>query len=404
MRNVLVSVYSASLIASVAQGQVLITAQRAFDGRGQTLQNVGIVVEGSRITHVGTPPANFSGRRIELGDVTVLPGLIDVHSHIVWYVNSKGRLHTNEDGDSPAVQALAWAANASATLRAGVTTVQSPGSPEDAELRSALNRGVIGPRLLTSLGSLNERSSPEELRTRIRDFKARGADVIKLFASKSIRDGGGATMTQEQLAAACDEGHKQGLRVLVHAHAADAVRLAVLAGCDQIEHGVFVTDEVLRLMAERGTYFSPQCGLVFRNYLNNKRYFEGIGNYNAEGFAAMERAIPLAADAIRRASVIPGLKIVWGTDAVAGAHGNNVDDLICRVQEGLQKPGAALMSATSVAAASLGMASQIGALAAGMEADIIAVRGNPVMNISALKDVVFVMKGGTVVRFDGASR
>lgn len=404
MRNVLVSVYSASLIASVAQGQVLITAQRAFDGRGQTLQNVGIVVEGSRITHVGTPPANFSGRRIELGDVTLLPGLIDVHSHIVWYVNSKGRLHTNEDGDSPAVQALAWAANASATLRSGVTTVQSPGSPEDAELRSALNRGVIGPRLLTSLGSLNERSSPEELRTRIRDFKARGADVIKLFASKSIRDGGGATMTQEQLAAACDEGHKQGLRVLVHAHAADAVRLAVLAGCDQIEHGVFVTDEVLRLMAERGTYFSPQCGLVFRNYLNNKRYFEGIGNYNAEGFAAMERAIPLAADAIRRASVIPGLKIVWGTDAVAGAHGNNVDDLICRVQEGLQKPGAALMSATSVAAASLGMASQIGALAAGMEADVIAVRGNPVMNIAALKDVVFVMKGGTVVRFDGASR
>jgi imidazolonepropionase-like amidohydrolase len=256
--------------------------------------------------------------------------------------------------------------------------------------------------MLTSLGSLNERNTPEELRTRIRDFKARGADVIKIFASKSIRDGGGATMTQEQLTAACDEAHKQGLRVLVHAHAADAVRLAVLAGCDQIEHGVFVTDEVLRLMAERGTYFSPQCGLVFRNYLDNKRYFDGIGNYNAEGFAAMERAIPLAVDAVRRASRTPRLKMVWGTDAVAGAHGNNVDDLICRVNQAGQPAGDAIVSATSRAAESLGLSSRIGALATGMDADIIAVRGNPLSDISALKNVVFVMKGGTVVRYDGA--
>lgn len=404
MRNLLASAFMSSLLAGAADAQVLITAQRAFDGRGQTLQNVGIVVEGSRITHVGSPPANFSGRRIELGDVTLLPGLIDVHSHIVWYVNSKERLHTSDDGDSPAVQALAWAANAATTLRSGVTTVQSPGSPEDADLRAALSRGVVGPRLLTSLGSLNERSSAEELRTRIRDFKARGADVIKLFASKSIRDGGGATMTQEQLTAACDEGHKQGLRVLVHAHAADAVRLAVLAGCDQIEHGVFVTDEVLRLMAERGTYFSPQCGLVFRNYLDNKRYFDGIGNYNAEGFAAMERAIPLAVDAVRRAARTPRLKMVWGTDAVAGAHGKNVDDLICRVNDAGQPAGDAIVSATSRAAESLGMSSRIGALGSGMEADIIAVRGNPLSDIAALKNVVFVMKGGTVVRYDGAGR
>jgi imidazolonepropionase-like amidohydrolase len=96
--------------------------------------------------------------------------------------------------------------------------------------------------------------------------------------------------------------------------------------------------------------------------------------------------------------------MVWGTDAVAGAHGNNVDDLICRVREGGQKPGGALMSATSVAAASLGMGARIGALAPGLEADIIAVRGNPVINIDALKDVVFVMKGGSVVRFDGAGQ
>jgi imidazolonepropionase-like amidohydrolase len=405
MRRIVVALALGAALSSVGESQTLVTARRVFDGRGQMLQNAGVVVDGTRITHVGAVPSNFRGRRYDLGDVTLLPGLIDVHSHIVWYLNSKQRLHTSDDGDSPAVQALAWAGNAMATLRAGVTTVQSPGSREDGDLRDAIARGsVVGPRVLTSLGSFNERSSADELRIRIREVKARGADVIKLFASKSIRDGGGATMTQEQLNAACDEGHKQGLRVLVHAHAADAVKAAVLAGCDQVEHGVFVTDEVLELMAQRGTYYSPQCGLVFRNYLDNKRYFEGIGNYNAEGFAAMEKAIPLAVDAVRRAARTPRLKLVWGTDAVAGSHGNNVDDLICRVNEAGQPATDALISATSRAAESLGLSSQIGALAPGLEADIIAVRGNPLSDITALRRVMFVMKGAMVVRHDGSTR
>lgn len=385
-----------------SDAQILITANRLFDGQRLLGPNTAIVVDSGRITQVGPAPRVFRGQRYDLGDVTLLPGLVDVHAHIVWYLNSKERLHTNDDGDSPAVQALAWAGNAMATLRSGVTTVQSPGSPEDADLRDAITRGrVVGPRILTSLGSFNERSSPDELRTRIREMKARGADLVKLFASKSIREGGGATMTPEQLNAACDEAHKQGLRVLVHAHAADAVKAAVLAGCDQVEHGVFVTNDVLELMAQRGTYFSPQCGLVFRNYLGNKRYFEGIGNYNAEGFAAMEKAIPLAVDVIKRASRTPRLKLVWGTDAVAGAHGHNIDDLICRVNEGGQPAADALVSATSRAAESLGLAKQIGAVAPGLEADIIAVRGNPLSDIAALKRVSFVMKGGTVVRHDG---
>jgi len=402
MQRLLWSAALGIVLPAAASAQILITANRLFDGRGQLRQNAAIVVDSGRITQVGPVPRVFRGRRYDLGDVTLLPGLVDVHAHIIWYLNSKERLHTNDDGDSPAVQALAWAGNAMATLRGGVTTVQSPGSPEDLELRDAIARGrVVGPSILTSLGSFNERSSPDELRNRIREMKTRGADLVKLFASKSIRDGGGATMTQEQLNAACDEGHKQGLRVLVHAHAADAVKAAVLAGCDQIEHGVFVTDEVLELMALRGTYFSPQCGLVFRNYLGNKRYFEGIGNYNAEGFAAMERAIPLAIDVIKRASRTPRLKLIWGTDAVAGAHGQNVDDLICRVNEGGQPAPDALVSATSRAAESLGLGGQIGAVAPGFEADIIAVRGNPLTDITAIKRVSFVMKGGIVVRHDG---
>jgi imidazolonepropionase-like amidohydrolase len=236
----------------------------------------------------------------------------------------------------------------------------------------------------------------------VRQRKAEGADFIKIFASQSIRDGGAPTLSQEQLNAICGEAKAQGLRTLVHAHSAESMKEATLAGCTQIEHGVFATDEVLRLMAERGTYFDPQCGLVFRNYLENRAKYEGIGNYNEAGFAAMERAIPLAVAAFKRARTIPGLKIVWGTDAVAGAHGRNVEDLVCRVQDGGQPPMDAIISATSLGAQALGLGDQIGTIAPGFQADIIAVDGDPTKDITALRRVVFVMKGGRVYRWDGA--
>jgi imidazolonepropionase-like amidohydrolase len=393
---------AAPLLAASAQEPVAVTARRVFDGTGKIHLDAYVVVQQGRITSVGPRPTGFSGRVYDLGDATVMPGLIDVHSHVVWYVNSKGRLHTSDDGDTPTMSALAAAANAYATLLSGVTTLQSPGSPEDKELRDAIARSALpGPRILTSLGSLNERSgNADELRQRVRDFKQRGADVIKIFASRSIRDGGGQTMTDEQLRAACGEAKAIGLRALVHAHAAEAMKAAVLAGCDQIEHGIFATDEVLRLMAERGTYWSPQCGLVFRNYLNNKPYFEGIGNYNAEGFAAMERAMPLGIAAIKRGLAVPNLKIVFGTDAVAGAHGKNVDDLICRVNEVGQPAMAALVAATSLAAQSMGLADSLGTLAGGKVADLIGVPGDPTADITAMRRVMFVMQGGRVYRND----
>jgi len=358
------------------------------------------VVEGNRITSVGARPSNFSGRTVDLGDATLMPGLIDVHDHVWWHFNAQGRYHTGNDGETPVQGMLAAAGNAYATLMSGVTTIQSPGSAEDADLRDAIARGVVpGPRLLTSLGSLSERSgTPDQIRQRVRDFKARGANLIKLFASQSIRDGGGPTMTLEQLQAACGEAHAQGLRVLVHAHAAAAMALAVDAGCDQIEHGVFATPEVLTRMAQRGTYYSPQCGLVFRNYLDNRAKYEGIGNYNAEGFASMERALPLAVEAIRKALATPGLKVVFGTDAVAGAHGRNVEDLVCRVNEAGQSAGDAIVSATSLAAQSMGMADSLGTLKGGMLADLMAVRGDPARDITVLRNVIFVMKDGRVYR------
>ena len=387
-----------SVLSAQQPEAIAISARRVIDGAGRQVDNAAVVVQGNRITSVGPLPASFSGRRIDLGDATIMPGLIDVHSHVAWYFNAQGRYHTSADGETPSQGAIAAAGNAYETLMSGVTTLQSPGSPEDKDLRDAIARGAIpGPRILTSLGSISG-GTPDSIRKRVRDFKARGADLIKIFASRSIREGGGPTMTAEQLSAACGESHALGLRAMVHAHAAEAMMLAVEAGCDQIEHGVFVTPEVLSRMVAKGTYFSPQCGLVFRNYLENRAKYEGIGNYNAEGFASMERAVPLATEAVRKAATTPGVKLVFGTDAVAGAHGRNVDDLICRVNEAGQKPMDAIMSATSVAAQSMKLGDSIGTLKPGMLADVIAVRGNPLTDFTALKRVVFVMRDGRVYR------
>lgn len=372
-------------------------AARLLDGRGGVTMDATVTARGGRITAVarGRPR---DGATYELGALTLLPGLIDVHSHLIWYINSRGRLHTDGDGDGPAEQALHWAGNAYRTLMAGVTTVQSPGSPEDSLLRAAIAAGVLpGPRVLTSLEPLTaDDGDAGALRDTVRRRKAQGADFIKIFASASIRDGGAPTMTQAQLDAACGEAKALGLRTLVHAHSVESMERAVRAGCTQIEHGVFATPDVLRLMAEHGTWFDPQCGLVFRNYLDHEAWFEGIGNYNAVGFAAMERAIPLAQAVVRQASATPGLRIVFGTDAVAGAHGHNAAELVCRVRHGGVRPMDAVISATSLAAQSMGLADSLGAVAPGLAADLIAVDGDPSRDITALERVRLVVKGGIV--------
>ncbi len=385
---------------------VVLRAARVLDGTGGRQQNVDVVVVGGDIAAVRPARGPLPAGGVDLGPLTLLPGLIDTHVHLSWYVNAHGRLHTPDDGDPADVQALAGAANAWATLRAGFTTVQSVGEPENRALRDAIARGAIpGPRVLTSLGSLNERTgggSPDSLRAAVRRFKADGADLIKIFASKSIREGGTATMSDAQLAAACGEARASGLRALVHAHSAEAVTRAARAGCTQVEHGVFADDAARRLMADRGTYFDPQCGLVFRNYLDNRPVFDGIGNYNAAGFAAMERALPLAERGIRDAVATPGLQLVFGTDAVAGAHGRNAEELVCRVRRGGEPAMDAVVSATSRAARSLGLGDRIGQVRPGFAADLVATAGDPSETIEAAERVAFVMKDGRVVRRDPA--
>jgi imidazolonepropionase-like amidohydrolase len=336
----------------------------------------------------------------DLRGLTVLPGWIDAHVHITWHFGKDGKnAGTEGTTQEDAYQA---ASNAWVTLMAGFTTVQSVGSPTDIALRDAIAKGILpGPRILTAVepleGQGEKTGTPDEIRAYVRKQKEAGADLIKIFASTSIRQGGMMTLSQEQLNAACDEAKKQGLRTLVHAYKG-AVRAATLAGCTEIEHGTMATDDDLKLMAEKGTYLDPQCGLVIENYLLNKEKYLGTPGYTEEGFAAMEKVLALNHDLVRRAVKIPGLKIVFGTDAVAGAHGRNAEEFIDRVRDGEADPMAAMVSANSLGAEALGMAGQIGSIAPGLQADIIALDGDPLKDITVVRRVVFVMRGGIVYK------
>jgi imidazolonepropionase-like amidohydrolase len=193
------------------------------------------------------------------------------------------------------------------------------------------------------------------------------------------------------------------MRTMVYAHSPESIKASVNAGCLQIEHGVFATDEVLKLMADKGVYFDPNVGVVLQNYLKNRDKYNGIGNYNDEGFAYMEKGLGLNKTMIQKAVATPKLMMVLGTDAVAGAHGHNADEIVERVRQGGQKPMDAIISATSMAAKSMRMDKTIGTLAAGYEADIVGLDGDPLTDITAVTRVAFVMKGGKVYKFSAGT-
>ncbi len=382
--------------SAIAQPMVLKTSA-LIDGKGHVLHNQEIVIENNRIARIGAAKEKPT---IDLTGLTVMPGWIDTHVHLGWYFNKEGRYDPGgrNSTTTPQQAALYAAANAYATLMGGFTTVQGLGQPIEGELRDLIAAGAIpGPRVLTSLRSINENTGdPDKIRAYVDKMKSDGSDVVKLFATASIRDGGKMTMSVDQVNAACGEAKKVGLRGVVHAHASDGATAAINAGCTSIEHGTFLDDATLQLMAQRGVFFDPNF-LVLHNYLENRAKFLGIGNYDEEGFAAMEKGLPLVADVLRRARK-QHVKIVLGTDAVAGSHGRNAEEFIYRVKDGGDAPMDALMSGTSVAAESLGMADKIGALTPGMEADLVAVAGNPLEDITAVRRVVFVMKGGKIYK------
>ncbi len=377
--------------------RIVIAASAVLDGKGHVLHDTRIVIEGSKIVALDPKAAPVD---YDLRGLTVLPGWIDAHVHITWSFGKDGK----NAGSAGTTQDDAYkaASNAWLTLMAGFTTVQSVGSPNDIPLRDAISKGILpGPRILTAaeplLGRGEQTGTPDEIRAYVHKQKEAGADLIKIFASQSIRQGGGMTLSQEQLNAACDEAKKLGLRTLVHAYK-DAVRAATLAGCTEIEHGTLATDDDLKLMAGKGAYLDPQAGLIIENYLLHKDQYLGTPGYTEEGFAAMEKILPMNHELVHHAVKTPGLKIVFGTDAVAGAHGRNAEEFIDRVRDGGQHPMQAMMSANSIGAEAMGMAGQIGSIAPGLQADIIALDGNALKDITAVRRVVFVMKAGVVYK------
>jgi imidazolonepropionase-like amidohydrolase len=380
------------------QRAVTIYTQTAFDGRGKVLHNVRLVVRGDKIESVeelgvgDRGPADY-----DLSSLVVMPGWIDSHTHPTWHFGPNG--HFGEKDESPERATLEEEGNVWRTLLAGFTTIQSLGAPEDKPLRDAINSGVLpGPRILTAINPLtDEKLTPDQIHEFVRKVKADGADVLKIFASRSIRQGGGQTLSDEQLKAACDEAKAQGLRSVVHAYK-EAVKATAEAGCTEVEHGSLTSDEDLRIMAKDGTWFDPQVGLVIHNYLDNKQKFLGAQGYTEDGFAKMQEVLPLNVEMFKRALATPGLKIVFGTDAVAGAHGRNAEEFIYRVQDGGQDAMAAMVSAQSLAAQAMRLDNQIGSLAPGMQADIIGLDGDPTKDITAVRRVRFVMKGGVVYK------
>jgi len=393
---VIVACVSAGVcLAQPAADRVVLQTSTIFDGKGGVLKNQQIVVSGSRIQSVAPGKAKAG---YDLRGLTVMPGWIDTHIHLNWHLDANNKSVSGggrpEDREKPEDAALFTAEDAWITLQGGFTTVQSVGAAIDATVRDMVNRGFLpGPRILTSFRQITAQSGdPDALRALVRKTKEDGGDVIKLFATTGLGAGGNQSMTDAQIQAVCSEAKAVGLRSVVHAIGDAGARAAVLAGCTSIEHGTFLTNETLDLMAQRGTYFDPNL-LVLHNYLDNRASF----SFNQQALGTLEKGIAPTEDVLRRARAHK-VKVVFGTDAVAGSHGRNAEEFVYRVRDAHDAPMDALIGATSLSAESLGLGSQIGTVAPGFEADIVATDGNPLEDITAVRRVVFVMKAGKVYR------
>jgi imidazolonepropionase-like amidohydrolase len=367
---------------------ISIRAARVLDGRGGALENVVIEISGSKITKIErrSGPVTY-----ELGNATALPGLIDVHVHMLAGATS------NRPAELQASEQLELRQeNLRNTLMAGFTTVQSLGDPPERALRDAIAAGfIMGPRLLTSLDQIHPgNQSPDELRATVRKLKSDGADVIKLYGSQSGNVCVPSNVSLEQMAAVCGEARLQGLRCVVHAHPPNAIINAVKAGATEIEHGGCVDDDSIKAMAEAGVLFDPTMSVAPIALEHREELIRRDPSYAAR-IAQLEEVMPKKNIAFRKA-LAAGLRMPNGSD-IGREHGENASEIIVRVAAG-QEPTDAIMGATSLAAESLGLGKSLGVIAPGYEADIIGVAGNPLTDVSTLRNVKFVMKGGQIFK------
>ena len=405
--------------------QVLIKAGRLIDPKaGTVLANQAILVEGDRVKETG-PAATVAAhaapgaRVIDLGAATVLPGLIDCHTHIT---SDPGDYYEQLFRRSPIDEAVVAHVYARRTLEAGFTTVRNVGADEfvDVALRNAIDRGdVAGPRMQVSTMPLSATGghgdvngfSPylrfeqfsgiangvDEIRSKVRWEIKYGADLIKVLASAGVlseeESVGAPQYTQEELNALVAEAAMWGKKVAAHAHGAEAIKRAVRAGVASIEHGSLLDDEGIRLMKEKGTY------LVADVY--NDDYI--LAEYARLGYPQKtidkERLVGRAQRENFQRAVRAGVKIAFGTDAGVYPHGWNAKQFAHMVRWGLT-PMQAIQAATVNAADLMGWSDRVGSLESGRYADVIAVHGDPLGDVTTLEKVAFVMKGGVVVKED----
>jgi len=380
---------------------VALRAARLLDVRsGRLVANPVVIIEGERIRAVGerlTVPAG--AQVIDLGDVTLLPGLIDAHTHITYHFDASG--HFPPQGESGAEATMKAAAdNARRTLEAGYTTIRNLGDSlgVDLALRDRIKRGeAVGPRLLVSgeplvpddlYGEAGSAARLDRMRGLVRQRVGEGADVIKIFEGVDQR--GTPLISREEIAAAAEEAARAGLKVAVHAHEAAAVKAAVEGGCASIEHGSFLDDEAIAALVKHHTALVPTLYLP-THYLEHKGQF-GFGEST---WAFFERLRGHNLENLKRAKQA-GVWIVSGSDAVAGLHGHNAREIIWLVKAGLSR-AEVIRAATLDAARLLGLEDQTGEVAQGKLADLVAVTGDPLADVARLEQVAFVMKAGRVI-------
>lgn len=397
-----------------------IHAARMFDARsGQIVRDAGIVVVDGRIAAAGNGvKAPAGARTIELGDRTVVPGFIDAHTHVVLHGGDYDAQMIRETPEQRAIEATV---SARKTLESGVTTIRDLGNEgagfADIALRDAIAKGTVpGPRILTAirpvvttgayrmtgyspyltmppLSSVGD--GPAEMRREVRKLVEQGADVIKIYMESYEKRqlqqdtlSGAMNYSDDEVAAIVEEAHRSGVKVAAHTYSDAAARQAIGAGVDSIEHGLYLTEETFRLMAQKKIAYVPTL-LVYEFWRDAKIF----GEITPANKRKLTNTVAAHTASFKKA-LASGVTIVFGSDTFE-LPGTNTEELGLMVRDGM-KPVEALRAATISAAALLGLEREIGSIEPGKAADLVAVDGDPTQDIAAVRRVAFVMKGGEV--------